>query len=82
MVAGLFTNAAELQLDGKYLTLDSKQEATLHPSSVLFGGKPAYVLYTELVHTGKTYMHINSAVDAQWLYEAAPEYFKKNHIKN
>ncbi|XP_071538136.1 ATP-dependent RNA helicase DHX33 isoform X2 [Panulirus ornatus] len=82
LVAGLFTNVAELQLDGKYLTLNSKQEAVLHPSSVLFGGKPAYILYTELVHTGKTYMHINSVVDPQWLYETAPEYFRKNHIKN
>ncbi|XP_045625991.1 ATP-dependent RNA helicase DHX33-like [Procambarus clarkii] len=82
IVAGLFTNVAELQLGGKYITLDSKQEATIHPASVLFGGKPAYVLFTELVHTGKTYMHINSAIDAQWLYEVAPEYFRKCHIKN
>ncbi|KAG7175520.1 ATP-dependent RNA helicase DHX33-like [Homarus americanus] len=81
IIAGLFTNVAELQLGGKYLTLDSRQEAALHPASVLFGGKPAYVLFTELVHTGKTYMHINSAVDAQWLFETAPEYFRKRHIK-
>ncbi|XP_053652138.1 ATP-dependent RNA helicase DHX33 [Cherax quadricarinatus] len=81
IVAGLFTNVAELQFGGKYITLDTKQEATLHPTSVLFGGKPAYVLFSELVVTGKTYMHINSVVDAQWLYEVAPEYFRKRHIK-
>ncbi|KAK4312289.1 hypothetical protein Pmani_016270 [Petrolisthes manimaculis] len=81
LVAGLFTSVSELQLDGRYLTLAAKQEATIHPSSVLFGGKPAYVLFTELVHTGQTYMHVNTPVDAQWLYDVAPEYFRKRHIK-
>ncbi|XP_050726308.1 ATP-dependent RNA helicase DHX33-like [Eriocheir sinensis] len=81
LAMGLFTNVAELQLDGKYLTLDTKQEAALHPTSALFGGKPAYVLFTELVHTGKAYMHLNSIVDPEWLYEIAPEYFRKKHIK-
>ncbi|KAG0719961.1 ATP-dependent RNA helicase DHX33 [Chionoecetes opilio] len=81
LATGLYTNVAELQLDGKYLTLDTKQEAVLHPSSALWGGKPAYVLFTELVHTGKTYMHLNSIVDPQWLYEIAPDYFRKKHIK-
>ena len=81
LATGFFTNVAELQLDGKYLTLDTKQEAALHPSSALFGGKPAYILFTELVHTGKTYMHLNSIIDPQWLYEIAPEYFRKKHIK-
>lgn len=81
LVGGLFTSVAELQLDGKYLTLSSKQECSIHPASVLFGGKPAYILFTELVHTGKAYMHMNSAVDADWLYEIAPDYFRKRHIK-
>lgn len=81
LATGLFTNVAELQLDGKYLTLDTKQEAALHPTSALFGGKPAYILFTELVHTGKAYMHLNSIVDPEWLYEIAPEYFRKKHIK-
>lgn len=81
LAAGLFTNIAELQLDGKYLSLDTRQECSIHPTSVLFGGKPAYILFTELVHTGKMYMHINSAMDAQWLFEVAPEYFRKRHIK-
>ncbi|KAK7028866.1 putative ATP-dependent RNA helicase dhx33 [Halocaridina rubra] len=81
LTAGLFTSVAELQIDGKYLTLSSKQECSIHPASVLFGGKPAYVLFTDLVHTGKAYMHINSIVDADWLYEVAPEYFRTRHIK-
>lgn len=81
LATGLFTSAAELQLDGKYLTLDTKQEAALHPASALFGGKPAYVLFTELVQTGKAYMHLNSIVDPQWLHDIAPEYFRKKHVK-
>ncbi|XP_063842000.1 ATP-dependent RNA helicase DHX33-like [Scylla paramamosain] len=81
LATGLFTSVAELQLDGKYLTLDTKQEAALHPTSALFGGKPAYVLFTELVQTGKAYMHLNSIVDPQWLHDIAPEYFRKKHVK-
>ncbi|XP_067833609.1 ATP-dependent RNA helicase DHX33-like, partial [Heptranchias perlo] len=71
----LFLNAAELQPDGSYATLDSRQPVAIHPSSVLFHCKPSYVLYNELLHTSKCYMRDLCVVDAEWLYEAAPEYF-------
>uniref|UniRef100_UPI00398E8330 ATP-dependent RNA helicase DHX33 isoform X1 n=2 Tax=Pristiophorus japonicus TaxID=55135 RepID=UPI00398E8330 len=71
----LFLNAAELQPDGTYATLDSRQPVAIHPSSVLFHCKPSYVLYNELLHTSKCYMRDLCVVDADWLYEAAPGYF-------
>ncbi|XP_059828909.1 ATP-dependent RNA helicase DHX33 [Hypanus sabinus] len=73
----LFLNAAELQLDGTYLTLDSRHQVAIHPSSVLFHFKPSYVLYNELLHTSKCYMRDLCVVDPEWLYEAAPEYFRR-----
>ncbi|XP_067866115.1 ATP-dependent RNA helicase DHX33 isoform X2 [Heterodontus francisci] len=73
----LFLNAAELQPDGTYATLDSRQPVAIHPSSVLFHCKPSYVLYNELLHTSKCYMRDLCVVDAEWLYEAAPEYFNR-----
>ncbi|XP_060704239.1 ATP-dependent RNA helicase DHX33-like [Hemiscyllium ocellatum] len=71
----LFLNAAELQLDGTYATLDTRQPVAIHPSSVLFNCKPSYILYNELLHTSKCYIRDLCVVDPEWLYEAAPEYF-------
>ncbi|KAI4814727.1 hypothetical protein KUCAC02_003905 [Chaenocephalus aceratus] len=72
---GMFVNAAELQPDGSYLALDTHQPVSIHPSSVLFQGKPAYVVFNELLHTSRCYMRDLCLVDADWLLEAAPEYF-------
>ncbi|NXX51613.1 DHX33 helicase, partial [Tricholaema leucomelas] len=73
----LFMNAAELQPDGTYSTLDSHQLVAIHPSSVLFQCKPACVVYNGLLHTSKCYMRDLCVVDAEWLHEAAPEYFRR-----
>ncbi|XP_023688879.1 ATP-dependent RNA helicase DHX33 [Paramormyrops kingsleyae] len=74
---GLFTNAAELQPDGSYVALDTHQPVAIHPSSVLFQAKPAYVIFNELLHTSKCYMRDLCLVDADWLHDAAPEYFRR-----
>ncbi|XP_062572851.1 ATP-dependent RNA helicase DHX33-like [Saccostrea cucullata] len=75
---GFFMNAAELQKDGsEYTSLSSRKTVSIHPSSVLFRCKPAYVIYNELVQTTKCYMRDLCVVDPDWLYEAAPVYFKK-----
>ncbi|XP_016382236.1 ATP-dependent RNA helicase DHX33 [Sinocyclocheilus rhinocerous] len=74
---GLFMNAAELQPDGSYVALDTHQHVAIHPSSVLFQAKPACVLFSELLHTSRCYMRDLCLVDADWLQEAAPEYFRR-----
>ncbi|XP_026228815.1 ATP-dependent RNA helicase DHX33 [Anabas testudineus] len=77
----MFINAAELQLDGSYLALDTHQPVAIHPSSVLFQAKPAYVVFNELLHTSRCYMRDLCLVDADWLLDAAPEYFsRKLHL--
>ncbi|XP_061819111.1 ATP-dependent RNA helicase DHX33 [Nerophis lumbriciformis] len=72
---GMFINAAELQPDGSYLALDTRQPVAIHPSSVLFQAKPAYVVFNELLHTSRCYMRDLCLVDADWLLHAAPQYF-------
>ncbi|AWP00442.1 putative ATP-dependent RNA helicase DHX33 [Scophthalmus maximus] len=72
---GMFVNAAELQPDGSYLALDTHQPVAIHPSSVLFQAKPSYVVFNELLHTSRCYMRDLCLVDADWLLDAAPEYF-------
>ncbi|XP_055054188.2 ATP-dependent RNA helicase DHX33 [Misgurnus anguillicaudatus] len=74
---GLFTNAAQLQPDGSYVALDTHQSVAIHPSSVLFHAKPAYVVFNELLHTSRCYMRDLCLVDSDWLQEAAPEYFRR-----
>lgn len=72
---GMFLNAAELQPDGTYVALDTHQAVAIHPSSVLFQAKPAYVVFNELLHTSRCYMRDLCLVEAEWLLDAAPEYF-------
>ncbi|XP_013403823.1 putative ATP-dependent RNA helicase DHX33 [Lingula anatina] len=79
---GFFTNAAELQHEGVYKTVASKKTVVIHPSSSLFMRKPGCVIYNELVQTSKCYMRNLSVVDPQWLYEAAPTYFKRKKTAN
>ncbi|OWK14196.1 DHX33, partial [Cervus elaphus hippelaphus] len=73
----LFMSSAELQPDGSYATTDTHQPVAIHPSSVLFHCKPACVVFTELLFTNKCYMRDLCVVDAEWLYEAAPDFFRR-----
>ncbi|KAK2719544.1 hypothetical protein QYM36_005128 [Artemia franciscana] len=80
LLNGLFLNVAELQREGHYVTLGTRQIVQIHPSSVLFRTKPSYVLFTELVETGKRYIRQLSIVDPDWLPLANSEYFKRFRI--
>ncbi|KAK3696103.1 hypothetical protein RRG08_061878 [Elysia crispata] len=77
LAVGFFMNAAELSKDGEFMTLTTRRQVSIHPSSCLFQHKPACVVYTELVKTSKTYMRTLSVVDPDWLMEAAPAYFRR-----
>eukprot|EP00658_Telonema_sp_P-2_P016356 TRINITY_DN16347_c0_g1_i1.p1 TRINITY_DN16347_c0_g1~~TRINITY_DN16347_c0_g1_i1.p1 ORF type:complete len:571 (+),score=173.04 TRINITY_DN16347_c0_g1_i1:199-1911(+) len=73
-----FHQAAKLKGIGEYVNLRSGMPANLHPSSSLagMGYTPDYVVYHELVMTHKEYMNTVTAVDAKWLPEMAPQFFK------
>lgn len=76
LLAGLFLNSAELQTDSGYLTIANHLPVAIHPTSCLFGAKPAYVVYTDLVQTTKCYMRDLSVIEPEWLTEIAPDYFR------
>ncbi|KAK3583916.1 hypothetical protein CHS0354_033701 [Potamilus streckersoni] len=76
LAAGFFMSAAELQREGEYVTLSTRKVVSIHPSSVLFRCKPGYVLYNELTQTSKCYMRDLCVIDAEWLYDTAPNYFR------
>lgn len=76
IVAGYFMNAAKKDQDG-YKTMVEAQPVFIHPSSALFNKSPEWVIYHELVLTTKEYMRNVLAIDAKWLLELAPNFFKK-----
>ncbi|KAK4879726.1 hypothetical protein RN001_007872 [Aquatica leii] len=53
LVTGLFTNVAELHKEKQYITVDKRQVVSIHPSSILHGQQPHFVLFTEVVQTAK-----------------------------
>lgn len=67
LFTGLKGNIAILQKDGHYQTLETKEEAFIHPSSCLFGSKPEVIIYTELVETTKKYMRNISLISGDWI---------------
>lgn len=75
---GFFKNSAKRdhQESGAYKTLIEDTPVFMHPSSALFGKRSEYVIYHTLVLTSREYMHCATTIDAKWLIEAAPTFFK------
>ncbi|GKY97478.1 hypothetical protein MPSEU_000706200 [Mayamaea pseudoterrestris] len=75
--AGFFTNAAKKDPQEGYKTLVDQTPVYIHPSSALFQKNPEYVIYHELVLTTKEYMRNIMVIDAKWLVELAPAFYKQ-----
>lgn len=78
IVAGFFTNAAQMCPDGIYRTIRGNHELYIHPTSVIFTMKrpPKFIVFTEVLHTTKEFMKDITAIKASWLYELAPHYYE------
>ena len=48
----------------------------IHPSSVLHGIPPAWVVYHDLVYTSKPFMRDITVINPMWLTELAPHYYQ------
>ncbi|KAL3766674.1 hypothetical protein ACHAWU_003430 [Discostella pseudostelligera] len=77
ITAGFFTNAAKKHPQEGYLTLVDQNPVYIHPSSALFNKNPEWVIYHELVLTTKEYMRNIMVIDAKWLIELAPSFYKR-----
>uniref|UniRef100_A0A1Y1LTH7 RNA helicase n=2 Tax=Photinus pyralis TaxID=7054 RepID=A0A1Y1LTH7_PHOPY len=80
LLTGLFMNVAELHKEKQYITLDKRQVVNIHPSSVIHGQQPKFVLFTEVVQTSKCYLRGLTTVESQWLYDIVPDY-ARSHIR-
>jgi ATP-dependent RNA helicase DHX8/PRP22 len=76
ITAGFFPNAAKKDPQEGYKTLVDQNPVYIHPSSALFQKNPEYVIYHELVLTTKEYMRNILVIDAKWLTELAPAFYK------
>jgi ATP-dependent RNA helicase DHX8/PRP22 len=74
--AGYFTHAAKKDPQEGYKTIVEGTPVYIHPSSALFQKNPDWVIYHELVQTSKEYMREVTAIEAKWLVEFAPKFFK------
>ena len=76
IVSGFFDHAAKKDPMEGYKTLTDGQPVYIHPSSALFNHNPDVVMYHELVLTTKEYMREIIMIEAKWLVELAPKFFK------
>jgi ATP-dependent RNA helicase DHX8/PRP22 len=76
LCAGFFRNVVRKDPQEGYKTVVEGTPCYIHPSSALFGKSAEWVLYHELVMTGREYMRVATVVEAKWLVEAAPTFFK------
>jgi ATP-dependent RNA helicase DHX8/PRP22 len=76
LCAGFFRNVARKDPQEGYKTVVEGTPCYIHPSSALFGKSAEWVLYHELVMTGREYMREATIVEPKWLVEAAPRFFK------
>jgi HrpA-like RNA helicase len=79
MLKACFMQAARVEDIGgtAYQTLVTRQEAKIHPSSVLFRRMPLppCVVFNEMVTTKKNYLRTVTAVDPEWFAELCPQHF-------
>lgn len=79
LVKACFTQLARIdEVNARnYSTLIGRQEAKIHPSSVLARRRrlPAVVVYNELVTTSRNYLRTVTEVHPSWLNELCPQYF-------
>lgn len=81
IAAGFFPNAARLQRGGdSYRTVKNNMTVHIHPSSVLLEVKPKWVIFHELVLTSKEFMRSVMPLQAEWLTEVAPHYYKSKEV--
>lgn len=50
----------------------------LHPNSVLNSLYPEWVMYSDIMKTGKHFMRDVSELDHRWLIEIAPHFYEVN----
>jgi ATP-dependent RNA helicase DDX35 len=76
LTTGYFANAAKMNPDGSFQTVNGLQ-VWAHPSSLMFNRKAEWVVFHEIMETGsKTFIRDLTKVERSWLAEYGGEYYK------
>jgi len=81
VLSGYFDRVAQRQPDGSYKSIRGKETLYLHPNCILHAIYPNWVVYNEVVMTGKNYMREVSTIDYKWLLEIAPHFYQDNKVQ-
>lgn len=76
LVTGFFMNASKRDSQVGYKTILGGTVVGIHPSSSLYGKEYEYVIYHSLVLTSREYMSQVTSIEAKWLVELAPHFYK------
>lgn len=77
MLTGYFMNIAQIQGDGTYLNIRSKEKLQIHPTSILSVVYPEWIVYHEVLKTSTGYfIHNGSKIEPDWIFELAGHYYK------
>lgn len=71
MVSGFFSNAAQLQRDGSYMSVRGQRQLFVHESSVLSHEAAPWIVFYDVVHTDKHYMRDVTRIEPNFLSELA-----------
>lgn len=81
LVAGFFRNAAKRDPQEGYKCLaEGGQTIYIHPSSALFNKPPDVLIYHEVVMSSKEWAREVTAIDAEWLVQLAPRFFRRANV--
>lgn len=78
ITTAFFSHAAQRTKTGSYRGVRGAEILFLHPTSILNTSYPEWVLYYEIVRTGKVYMRECIEIDYKWLVELAPHFYQDN----
>lgn len=76
LTTGFFAQAARMQPDGSFLTVNGGTTLHAHPTSLMFNRTADWVIFHEVIETGtKTFIRDVSKIEKAWLTEYAPEFY-------
>lgn len=75
ILTGYFTNIAQVQGDGSYLNIRSKQKLQVHSTSILSVVYPEWIVYHQIIKSSAYYIHSGSQIYPEWIFELAGNYY-------
>lgn len=64
ILTGYFTNVAQVQGDGTYLNIRSKEKLTIHSTSILSVVYPEWIVYHQVIKSNNHFIHNGSQIDS------------------